>query len=212
MQTTYALWTVLAPQLGQRANTTSLRVPTAEFAILVVPLLLSLTVLGAHPLKLNLALAALVVLCRRSAEASKPPALSPVVQSRAFSPKPGASPPPPPTRPETRLFLKPFVTVYRAHMMLMTVICILAVDFNVFPREFAKAETWGTSIVRCGLASASRLEDAPTNGLLARRRWTLELDRLCSVRVWSPRSRSCARSSSRHCSRSFASRSRRAQA
>jgi len=42
---------------------------------------------------------------------------------------------------------QPFLSVYRAHMMLMTIVCILAVDFQAFPREFAKCETWGTSLV-----------------------------------------------------------------
>lgn len=42
---------------------------------------------------------------------------------------------------------QPFLSVYRAHMMLLTIICILAVDFQAFPREFAKCETWGTSLV-----------------------------------------------------------------
>ena len=47
-----------------------------------------------------------------------------------------------------RLFFKSSVTVYRAQAMLMTIICILAVDFPVFPREFGKTETWGTSLVK----------------------------------------------------------------
>jgi phosphatidylinositol glycan class W len=46
------------------------------------------------------------------------------------------------------------VTIWRAHMMLMTVLCILAVDFQVFPRALAKCESFGVSIVRycCWLA------------------------------------------------------------
>jgi phosphatidylinositol glycan class W len=43
----------------------------------------------------------------------------------------------------------PFLSVYRAHMMIMTLHCILAVDFKVFPRIQGKCEDFGTSLVRC---------------------------------------------------------------
>jgi len=43
--------------------------------------------------------------------------------------------------------LLPAVTTWRAHMMLMTSLCILAVDFPLFPRELAKCETFGVSLV-----------------------------------------------------------------
>ena len=49
------------------------------------------------------------------------------------------------TMTTTRL---PALSTYRAHMMLVTVLAILAVDFPVFPRALAKCETYGVSFVR----------------------------------------------------------------
>lgn len=42
----------------------------------------------------------------------------------------------------------PFLSVYRAHMMIMTIHCILAVDFPIFPRVQGKCEDFGTSLAR----------------------------------------------------------------
>ncbi|KAL7754509.1 Glucosaminyl phosphatidylinositol (GlcN-PI) nositol acylation protein [Sorochytrium milnesiophthora] len=46
-----------------------------------------------------------------------------------------------------------YVTVYRTYLMLLTVFSILAVDFVIFPRRFAKTEMYGVGLMDLGVGS-----------------------------------------------------------
>ncbi|KAL1124388.1 hypothetical protein AAG570_001017 [Ranatra chinensis] len=46
---------------------------------------------------------------------------------------------------------RPYITYFRSLVNILTAICILAVDFRVFPRRFAKTESFGFSLMDTGV-------------------------------------------------------------
>lgn len=152
----------------------------AEFCLLVVPLLLSLTVFATYPLSLSLCFFIPAFIIHKALPPlpapSQPALLPPPSPSTSRPASPAATPtrtdhssihvlptPIPTPTPRRSTFPNgaatksnsvpplPALTTYRAHMMLMTVLAILAVDFRVFPRMLSKCESWGVSVV--GLTS-----------------------------------------------------------
>ncbi|KAJ3494214.1 hypothetical protein NLJ89_g10855 [Agrocybe chaxingu] len=120
-----------------------------SWTILVLPMLLSMTLSANQPVYLGLVLLvptiALLFLPRTEIGTplpSRQPA-SPSAETRSLQNRTGGARIPP----------LPALTTYRAHMMLMTVLAILAVDFPVFPRSLAKCETYGVSLMDLGVGS-----------------------------------------------------------
>ncbi|TDL27950.1 hypothetical protein BD410DRAFT_761197 [Rickenella mellea] len=135
-----------------------------QWLTLALPLLLSITLFATHPvlLSLGLTLLALAFRCfpfrgRTQYSHSRGPSPLP---SRAPSPTRISSANDPAANGDERVKMErvwvqplPALTTYRAHMMLMTIHAILAVDFPAFPRMLAKCETFGVSLMDMGVGS-----------------------------------------------------------
>ncbi|KAI0712736.1 GWT1-domain-containing protein [Cerioporus squamosus] len=126
-----------------------------EAFLLVLPILLSVTVFASSPgllcLLLTVPTVLLLMLPRRESGTFLPSALR---HSRASSRTSNTSRDPSPSAAlAVPIPPLPALTTYRAHMLLLTFICILAVDFPVFPRALAKCETFGVSLMDIGVGS-----------------------------------------------------------
>jgi len=115
-----------------------------DFLLNVGAILLAITLYSSNPIILNTLLLAPAILVyslpphKSRIKKAKPPASNVIAKS---------------TDKLDDLPMKPFLTMYRGSMMVITCIAILAVDFRIFPRRFAKVENWGTSIMDVGVGS-----------------------------------------------------------
>lgn len=141
------LWSVLQSR-RQLFTPYSPAAAIADFLINVVAILAAVTVYSRTPQFLNAALiipAVTLLLLPRNA---------PGARKTAARPPPAAPKSTPSTKSTPDAFpIKPFVTMYRGGMMVITCVAILAVDFRIFPRRFAKVENWGTSLMDMGVGS-----------------------------------------------------------
>ncbi|KAF2493798.1 GPI-anchored wall transfer protein 1 [Lophium mytilinum] len=138
---TVLLWSVLQSRLRLFTpyNTPAILI---DFLLNCAAILCATTIYSSAPLLLNLLIilpaASLYLIYRPTAKQAKPR------PSRRLEHSEQAPEPFP---------IKPFVTNYRGSMLVVTCIAILAVDFHIFPRRFAKVENWGTSLMDMGVGS-----------------------------------------------------------
>ncbi|XP_037125877.1 phosphatidylinositol-glycan biosynthesis class W protein isoform X1 [Syngnathus acus] len=107
-----------------------------DFSVVVLPLVLSCTILSDHLRQVVLSFA-FVLLCvlfylyRSNRQTSLNMFLNRTVHFKQV----------------------PFVTIFRVMVNVQTAISILAVDFRVFPRRYAKTETYGTGVMDFGVGT-----------------------------------------------------------
>ncbi|KAK2868027.1 Glucosaminyl phosphatidylinositol (GlcN-PI) nositol acylation protein, partial [Arthroderma sp. PD_2] len=144
------LWSVLQ---SRRSFFTPYELPAliADFLLAVGDVLFAITFYSSQPVVLNILLLSPAVLLLLSTK-SKP------VRQKAKPPgtKSGESTAKSSRGSDAALDVfpqRPFITNYRGSLMIITCLSILAVDFKIFPRRFAKAENWGTSLMDLGVGS-----------------------------------------------------------
>ncbi|KAF8490151.1 hypothetical protein F5888DRAFT_1868889 [Russula emetica] len=134
----------------------------SEWLLLVIPLLLSMTLFAHRPGTLSAILllpTAFICFLFPTCQSGTPlpsggSPRSSFVSHRASSShhdKPSKQGAGSPEQTETTRLSA--LSTYRAHMMLVTVLAILAVDFPVFPRMLAKCETYGVLFMDIGVGS-----------------------------------------------------------
>ena len=140
------LWSVLQARQSFFQPYTPLAF-VVDFLLNVGAILLSITLYSGSSLLLNgllLAPAIFVFALPSNSGRRKKPKLPPNVQAASNTASSGSL---------SVLSTKPFLTTYRGCLMVATCLAILAVDFRLFPRRFAKVETWGTSFMDIGVGS-----------------------------------------------------------
>ena len=110
-----------------------------DYIFLIVPVLLGFTVLADH---LNMLLATclslslgMLFLCSIKSSREQKHQNFQTILSSGMSGK------------------RPFIGDFRAYVLIATAIAILAVDFVIFPRRFAKAETYGSGVMDIGVGA-----------------------------------------------------------
>ncbi|EED22220.1 GPI anchor biosynthesis protein Gwt1, putative [Talaromyces stipitatus ATCC 10500] len=147
------LWSTLQSRISFFSPYTP-KALVADFLLNVVAILFSTTVYSTSPLLLNILLLTPVVFILLrfkpvySRQKQAKPSRANQQQNAAGSDKSNDATKSPESSP-----VHPFLTTYRAAMMVVTCSSILAVDFPIFPRRFAKVENWGTSLMDLGVGS-----------------------------------------------------------
>ncbi|KIV82747.1 hypothetical protein PV11_04831 [Exophiala sideris] len=149
------LWTAL--QNGQSLFTPYTPIAlVADFLLNVCAILFATTLYSSAPLVLSIFLITPAILLFTLT--SSPLTSNPTSKSRTNGSTTTPSKSKPKDQPSNAndaplLPVRPFLTHYRGSMMIVTCLSILSVDFRIFPRRFAKVETWGTSLMDLGVGS-----------------------------------------------------------